>query len=61
MKYAELKRYLRYKGCRKIYEDSNHERWYSPTSNKKFWVSRHNQEDVKPGTLNSILKQAGLK
>ena len=61
MKYAELKRDLRKAGCRKIFEDSNHERWYSPISKIKFWVARHNQEEVKPGTLNSILKQAGLK
>ena len=61
MKYAELKRFLKSKGCYKTYEGAEHEKWKSPISGKYFRMSRHNQEEVKPGTLNSILKQAGLK
>jgi len=61
MRYSELKRYLTRNECYKTDEGSRHELWYSPLSNKTFPVSRHNNEDVPNGTLNSILKQAGLK
>ena len=61
MKYSELKRLLNKHGCYKIGEGGNHEDWFSPINNKKFIVGRHNSEDVKKGTFNTILKQAGIK
>jgi len=33
----------------------------SPITNKIFQVGRHNTQDVKKGTLDRILKDAGLK
>ncbi|MFC2355457.1 MAG: hypothetical protein ACFNLQ_08340 [Capnocytophaga ochracea] len=35
--------------------------WFSPLTNKEFPTSRHENQEVKAGTLNSILKLAGLK
>ena len=61
MKYSELKNILRQNGCSKIREGGNHETWHSPTTKKTFQVGRHNNEDVKKGTYNAILKQAGIK
>ena len=61
MKYSELKKMLINGGCYKVSEGANHERWYSPKTGKSFSVSRHNTQDAKSGTLNSILKDAGLK
>jgi len=61
VKYSELKKKLTKEGCYKTEEDSRHELWFSPKTNKVFPVGRHNSEDVPKGTLNSILKQSGLK
>ena len=61
MTYGELKRLLKKNGCKIIREGSNHEIWYSPITNEQFPVGRHTNEEVKKGTLQSILKAAGLK
>lgn len=61
MKYSELKKLLKKNGCYLVREGKNHEQWFSPKTEKTFSVSRHNNEDAKSGTLNSILKDAGLK
>ena len=60
MTYSELKKLLRQYGCYKIGEGGNHEKWYSPKTGKYFRVGRHNVEDVKKGTLHSILTDAGI-
>ena len=63
MKYSELKRMLRQAGCYELKRSGRqpHEKWYSPITGKKFPVGRHDHEEVKPGTLDSILTDAGLK
>ena len=61
MKYSELKGMLKKNVCRKQSEGARHEHWFSPKTNKIFQVGRHNTEDVKKGTLNRILKDAGIK
>lgn len=61
MRQNELKKLLRKAGCYKAKEGTNHEIWYSPITGKLFSVARHGIEEVKPGTLHSILKDAGLK
>ena len=59
MTYAELKRYLRKVGARKLREGANHEMWQ--LGSKVTSISRHNREEVKPGTKAKILKDLGLK
>jgi len=61
MKYSELKNLLKKNGCYKQSEGTRHENWFSPKTNKIFQVGRHNTADVKKGTLDRILKDAGLK
>lgn len=60
MTYGELKRRLKKIGCYLDREGSNHEIWYSPITDKRFPVGRHNTEEVPRGTLQSIKKDAGL-
>lgn len=61
MKYSELKRKLKEAGCYCCREGSNHEIWYSPITNEKFPVSRHNKEEAFEGTKKAIEKQSGVK
>jgi len=61
MKYSELKKLLNKHGCYKISEGGNHEYWFSPITNHTFPVGRHNGKEIRTGTCNAILKQAGIK
>lgn len=61
MKFSELRKMLKENGCIIDHEGANHEIWYSPKTGKMFPVGRHKTEEVANGTLNAILKQAGLK
>lgn len=61
MKYSELERKLKKAGC---YEDgkmNGHPLWYSPKTDKYFKMSNHKSQEVAKGTLQSILKDSGLK
>ena len=60
MTYGELKRLLKKNGCIFLSEGGNHEIWFSPLTNKKFPVGRHNTQEIPNGTLRSIKKKAGL-
>ena len=61
MKVSELKRLLKKNGCYVLRQGSNHEHWYSSRSNKSFMVPRHDSKEIPRGTLEAILKQAGIK
>jgi predicted RNA binding protein YcfA (HicA-like mRNA interferase family) len=61
MKYSELEKLLKKSGCTIKREGSNHSIWYSPKTGKSFPVGRHRTEDVRPGTLKSIKRDAGLE
>ena len=61
MKYSELERILKKHGCRPVKEGARHTHWLSPITGNIFPVGRHKSEDVKNGTLEKILKQAGIK
>ncbi|NLI20759.1 MAG: type II toxin-antitoxin system HicA family toxin [Clostridiales bacterium] len=61
MKVSEMKRILRDGKCYKDWEGANHEMWYSPVSKQHFPVPRHNAQELKKGTAERILKEAGLK
>ena len=61
MKYSELYQLLRKGKCEIEREGASHTIWVSQITGKKFTVPRHKNEDVPKGTLNSILKVAGLK
>lgn len=61
MKYAELERKLAKAGCKYIRDGKKHPIWYSPITDKEFQTSHHKSEEVKKGTLMSILRDSGVK
>lgn len=62
MKYSELEKKLKKAGCFDTGEQSNgHPLWYSPITDADFQMSNHSGKEVATGTLNKILKAAGLK
>ena len=60
IKVSELVKILRENGCRFIKHGGEHDEWASPTG-KKFRIPRHPSKEIPKGTLNKILKDAGLK
>ncbi len=62
MKYKELEKKLKKEGCYDTGKQmSGHPIWYSPITDKYFKMSNHGSEEVATGTLNAILKAAGIK
>lgn len=61
MRYSEVEIELRKIKCIVVREGANHRLWYSPVTGKTFPVSRHKTQEVPPGTLKSIKRDAGLK
>lgn len=60
MKKGELIKTLKKSGCYLKREGTRHEIWVSPITQNMFEVPRHAKE-ITVGTLNKILKDAGLK
>lgn len=61
MRNSELKKLLKKHGCYFVEHGKKHDKWYSPISKQYFRVLRHDGQEVANGTVNSILKDAGLK
>ena len=61
MKGSELEKMLKKKGCRFMEEGKKHEVWYSPINSSEFMVPRHEGKEMATGTVNKILKDAGIK
>ena len=61
MKYSELEKKLNMENCRWVRNGKRHPIWYSPITDKYFEMSYHHSEEVKQGTLKSILKTSGIK
>lgn len=60
MKTQELLKLLKKNKCHILRNGSRHDIWYSEVTGKQFAVPRHKAE-IPNGTLNNILKDAGLK
>ena len=60
MKGSEVKQMLRAHKCCFYREGRNHEIWFSPITGKKFPVPRHGAKEMATGTVNSILRSAGI-
>lgn len=60
MKVSEMKKLLKQIGCRKIMDGANHEIWYSPITDRKFQVPRHQSQELPTGTEKQIRKESGL-
>ncbi len=61
MNYNELHKLLKKYGCYELSKKGGHPIWYSPQTGKKFTTSHHQSQEVKNGTLRSILRDAGIK
>lgn len=61
MKYSELKKLLKKNGCYFVEHGKEHDKWYSPITGKYIRLLRHDSKEAAKGTLDSILKDAGLK
>jgi predicted RNA binding protein YcfA (HicA-like mRNA interferase family) len=61
MKYSEVERILKKAGCYCIDEGKKHPTWFSPITGKPFKLSHHKSEEVKFGTLRSIIRDSGVK
>ena len=60
MKRSELVKLLKRNGCYFAYNGTNHEVWHSDLTGKDFLLWRHAKE-IPTGTLQKILKEAGIK
>ena len=60
MKKAELVKYLKEHGCKKIGEGGKHETWLNTANNIQFPISRAPGDVPKP-VFHRILREAGLK
>lgn len=62
MKYRELEKMVKKNGCYDTGRQQNgHPLWINPKTGMEFQMSNHRSEEVATGTLNKILKAAGLK
>lgn len=61
MKYSEVERKLKKAGCYYVRDGRKHPIWYSPITGKEFQTSHHKSEEVKFGTLQSIIRDSGVK
>ncbi|MBQ9320939.1 MAG: type II toxin-antitoxin system HicA family toxin [Eubacterium sp.] len=61
MKTSELTKMLRQNGCFLVEHGAEHDKWYSPLTDKYFRVPRHPSREIKSGTAQRIMKDAGLK
>lgn len=60
MRVNELKKLLKSHGCYEIQPGKEHDVWFSPITQAKIRVPRHQSKEVPNGTLSSIMKQAGI-
>jgi predicted RNA binding protein YcfA (HicA-like mRNA interferase family) len=61
VKYREIIRAVEADGWRLVSQKGSHRQYEHSTKPGKVTISGHPNEDVPRGTLNSIMKQAGLK
>ena len=61
MKTTEFLKKAAKAGCYFVSHGKEHDVWYSPVTGKYFRVWRHGSKEIKGGTLNSMMKDAGLK
>lgn len=60
MKTSELMRLLTKYGCFIYRRGANHDIWYSPITKQTFPVPRHGSQELRTGTLRSIMNKAGI-
>jgi len=61
MKYSEVERKLKAKGCYCCDSSGKHPVWFSPITNKQFMLGHHISQEVKKGTLHGIERDSEVK
>ncbi|MBN2198951.1 MAG: type II toxin-antitoxin system HicA family toxin [Candidatus Aminicenantes bacterium] len=61
MKIRDIIKMLKQDGWHEIARKGSHRQFKHPLKLGRVTIAGHEKDDVAPGTLNSILKQAGLK
>jgi predicted RNA binding protein YcfA (HicA-like mRNA interferase family) len=62
MKYSELEKLIKKTtNCKFFRNGSRHPIWINPDTGEFFEISHHRSEEVKLGTLKSIIKKTGVK
>jgi len=61
MKYSELEKLIRQStNCRFFRNGSRHPIWINPDTGEHFQMSYHKSQEIKAGTLKSIVKKSGV-
>jgi predicted RNA binding protein YcfA (HicA-like mRNA interferase family) len=61
MKIRDVMRMIEKDGWRFVNQTGSHRQYKHPSKPGRVTIAGHPSEDMAPGTLNAILKQAGLK
>ncbi|HEX4030926.1 MAG TPA: type II toxin-antitoxin system HicA family toxin [Terracidiphilus sp.] len=61
MKYRDFTKMISKDGWQVKNQEGSHQQWVHPTKPGKVTIAGHPSDDIPPGTLNAMLKQAGLK
>jgi predicted RNA binding protein YcfA (HicA-like mRNA interferase family) len=61
MKIRDIIKLVKRDGWRMVNQEGSHRQYKHPSKPGKVTIAGHPSDDVAPGTLNSIQKQAGLK
>ncbi len=61
LKISELIKLLKKNHCYLVEHGKEHDKWHSRLTGKDFRVPRHPGKELKKGTADRILKDAGLK
>ena len=59
-RWGELKRDFRKEKCKKTSDGGNHEWWFSPITNKRFQMGRHDNEEISKDLEMKLRKLAGV-
>jgi predicted RNA binding protein YcfA (HicA-like mRNA interferase family) len=61
MKYRDILKMVEKDGWRLVSQEGSHRQFKHPVKRGRVTIAGHPSKEAAPGTLNSILKQAGLK
>ena len=60
MKVSELIRLLKRSDCYFVEHGKEHDKWHSNLTGRNFRIPKHKSKELPSGTLNAILKDAGI-
>jgi predicted RNA binding protein YcfA (HicA-like mRNA interferase family) len=61
MKYRDFTRRMRDEGWQLKKQEGSHQKWVHLTKPGKVTIAGHPNDDIPPGTLKAMRKQAGMK